>query len=224
VSGDTLKLNDQLAVNFTAIDPPESGAGTGVTAVGAAITSCDGGFNYDLTSSLFVDPALPVAADTTVTASTNIAPWLYVGNFTLTANADDGAAHTGSATATFSVGTNVAALPPISVPNRQFNSGSTLPIKFVVTDAAGDLLPPMDGIMVRITTPGGTFEERVAGSGSTGIRWELDEYGSATQYITNYPIPVTGTYIVEVLVADVCGSPAAQGSFNFVAASKGGKQ
>lgn len=224
VSGSGLKLNDSLLVNFTAVDPPEGGAGTGVTATRAAITSCAGSFNYSLSSSLSNSPALPVAADTTVTATAGVTPWLYVGAFTLTAEADDNAGHTGSATSTFTVGTNVAPLPPISVPNRQFNAGSTLPIKFSITDGVGALLPPMDGITVRITAPSGAIEQRVAGAGANNVRWELDEYGSATQYITNYVIPATGTYRVDILVGDVCGASALQGSFTFVGASKGGKQ
>ena len=224
VSGSGLKLNDSLLVNFTAVDPPEGGAGTGVTATRAAITSCAGSFNYNLTSSLLNSPALPVAADTTVTSTAGVTPWLYVGAFTLTAEADDNAGHTGSATSTFTVGTNIAPLPPISVPNRQFNSGSTLPIKFTITDGVGALLPPMDSIVVRITAPSGAIEQRGAGTGASNVRWELDEYGSATQYITNYVIPATGTYRVDILVGDVCGASALQGGFNFVAASKGGKQ
>lgn len=224
VSGDVIKLNGSLQVNFTAVDPPEGGAGTGVVSVRAAVTSCDNGFNYDLTSSLSASPGIPVAADTTVTATTAVAPWLYVGNFTLRAEADDNAGHTGSATATFTAGANIASLPPISVPNRQFNAGSTLPIKFAISDAAGALLPPMDGLVVRITAPSGAVEERVAGSGAANVRWEIDEYGAVTQYITNYAIPAIGTYRVDVLVGDVCGAPALQGGFTFVAASKGGKQ
>ncbi|GFE80421.1 hypothetical protein GCM10011487_24210 [Steroidobacter agaridevorans] len=224
VSDASLKVNDSLLVNFTAVDPPEGGAGTGVIATRAAITSCAGSFNYSLSSSLTNSPALPVAADTTVTATTGVTPWLYVGEFTLTAEADDNAGHTGSAIRTFSVGAMVGALPPISVPNRQFNAGSTLPIKFSITDGVGALLPPMDGIAVRITAPSGAIEQRVAGSGASNIRWETDEYGNVTQYITNYVIPATGTYQVDILIGDVCGAPALQGGFKFVAASKGGKQ
>lgn len=223
VGNDVIKLNDSLLVNFTAVDPPEGGAGTGVIATRAAITSCAGSFNYSLTSSLSVNPALPVAADVTATATADVAPWLYVGNFTLTAEADDNAGHTGSAIATFTAGTNIAPLPPISVPNRQFNTGSTLPIKFTITDASGALLPPMDGLVVKITAPSGAIEQRVPGSSATNVRWEVDEYGNATQYITNYPIPAVGTYRVDVLVGDVCGAPALQGGFTFVAGSKGGK-
>jgi hypothetical protein len=224
VTGDVIKLNDSLQVSFTAVDPPEGGAGTGVTALRAGITSCSGAFNYDLTPSLFANPLLPVAADTTVTATTTVTPWLYVGEFTATAEADDNAGHTGSATATFTAGANVAPLPPISVPNRQFNVGSTLPIKFVITDANGALLPPLDGITVKITAPSGAVEQRVAGSGATNVRWEVDEYGNVTQYITNYALPTVGTYRVDVLVSDVCGNSANQGGFTFVAGSKGGKQ
>jgi hypothetical protein len=224
VSGSLVKLYDSLQVNFTSVDPPEGGAGTGVQAARAKVTSCNGGFSYDFTSSLNSDPALPVEADTTVTTTTSITPWLYVGSFTLTAEADDNAGHTGSATATFTAGTNIAPLPPISVLNRQFNVASTLPIKFTITDGAGSLLPPMDGLVVKITTPSGAVEERVAGSGAANVRWDLDEYGSATQYITNYPIQVAGTYRVDIMVSDVCAAPALQGGFTFVAASKGGKQ
>jgi hypothetical protein len=60
-------------------------------------------------------------------------PGLPFGDFTLTVEADQNAGHRGSATVTFTAGTNVAPLPPISVPNRQFNAGSTLPIKFTIT-------------------------------------------------------------------------------------------
>jgi hypothetical protein len=223
--GASIKINDTLAVSFTAVDPPEGGAGTGVTAMRASITSCEGVYQFPLTSSLLVSPSLPVAAEVTATADVSVnTGWLGIGNFVLEAEADDGAAHTGSASATFSVGANIAALPPISVPNRQFNSGSTVPVKFSITDATGSYLPPMDGLVVRITAPGGGHEDRVAGSGATDVRWESDDYGNATQYITNYQIPVTGTYTVEVLVGDVCDESALQGGFTFVSANKGGKQ
>jgi hypothetical protein len=224
VSNAAIKLNSSLAVTFTAVDPPEGGVGTGVTAVRAAITSCAGSFVHNLTPSLSVSPALPVTADVTATASTAVTPWLNVGNFTLTAEADDNAGHTGYATRTFSAGTNINALPPISVPNRQFNTGSTLPIKFTITDASGALLPPMAGLVVKITAPSGAIEQRVPGTSANNVRWELDEYSNATQYITNYPIPMIGTYRVDVLIDDVCGAPALQGGFSFVAGSKGGKQ
>ena len=61
------------------------------------------------------------------------------------------------------------------------------------------------------------------GSGASNVRWELDEYSNATQYITNYPIPAVGTYRVDVSVGNVCGKPASQGNFTFVAGTKGGK-
>jgi len=220
-----IKLNDSLAVNFTANDPPENGVGTGVIAVRAAITKSCGAstFSYNLTPMLSVSPTLPVAADVFATASTAVTPWLYVGNFTLTAEADDNAGHTGSADRAFSAGTTINALPPISVPNRQFNTGSTLPIKFTITGASGAFLPPMESLIVRITPPSGPAEDRVPGTSSNNVRWELDEYSNATQYITNYPIPVIGKYRVDVLIEDVCGTPALQGGFDFFAASKGGK-
>jgi len=225
VTGDLIKVNGTLQVDFTAVDPPEGGAGTGVTAVRAGVSSCAGAYEFNLTPTLSVAPGLPVAADVQVNATTSLGTqWLGIGSFALTAEADDAAGHTGSATATFAVGATVAALPPISVPNRQFNVGSTVPIKFAITDATGAFLPPMDGLVVRVTTPSGVSEDRVAGSGADNVRWELDEYGNATQYITNFQVPVTGTYQVQVLVADVCGDAAAQGSFSFVVASKGGKQ
>ncbi|HUE89680.1 MAG TPA: hypothetical protein VMO26_26695 [Vicinamibacterales bacterium] len=223
--GASIKINDTLLVNFTAVDLPQGGAGTGVTAMRAAITSCEGVYHFGLTSWLLISPSLPVAADVTATAGVSVnTGWLGIGSFVLDAEADDGADHTGYASATFSVGANIAALPPISVPNRQFNSGSTVPVKFSITDATGSYLPPMGGLIVRITAPGGSYEDRVAGSGATDVRWETDEYGNATQYITNYQIPVTGTYYVEVLVGDVCSEPALQGGFTFVSANKGGKQ
>jgi hypothetical protein len=219
------KLNENVLFSFTALDPPEGGAGTGVTAVRAQVSSCAGAYTFDLTSGLSVAPPLPVPADTTVTASSEVnSLWLGIGTFALNAEADDAAGHTGSATATFTVGANIAPLPPISVPNRQFNAGSTVPIKFAITDATGAFLPPMEGLIVRIVAPSGAVEDRVPGDGAGNVRWELDAFGNATQYITNHPIPVTGTYQVQVLVSDVCSTPAQQGAFTFVAASKGGKQ
>jgi hypothetical protein len=224
-SGDLIKLNDNLPVDFTALDPPEGGAGTGVTAVRAEISACAGAYAFNLTPTLSVSPLLPVAADVLAEATTSLnTTWLGIGSFALTAEADDGAGHTGSATATFAVGTTIAPLPPISVPNRQFNAGSTVPVKFMITDVSGAFLPPMDGLIVRITTPSGAVVDRVAGSAAENVRWELDDYGNATQYLTNFQVPATGTYSVQVLVADVCGDAVSQGAFSFVVASKGGKQ
>lgn len=141
-------------VDFTTVDPPEGGAGTGVTAVRAGVSSCAGAYEFNLTPTLSVALGLPVAADVQVNATTSLGTqWLGIGSFALTAEADDAAGHTGSATATFAVGATVGALPPISVPNRQFNVGSKVPIKFAITDATGAFLPPMDGLVVRVTMP-----------------------------------------------------------------------
>jgi hypothetical protein len=217
-------LNQPIPVEFTATDPLENGAGTGVDAVRAFISACSGGFNVDLTPLAVVTPSLPVAADVTVTATANItAAW--IGDFTLTAEADDPAGHTGSAATSFSVGVNVAPLPPIAVPGRQFKVGSTVPIKWQVTGYEGHFLPPFENIKITISGPGGTTEERFAGDGAANIRWELDDSGKATQYITNYQIPAMGTYTVTVSVPSACGgeSYVEQGSFTFTASTKGGK-
>lgn len=229
-SGQKFFLNQPLHVEFTAKDPLESGAGTGVYAVRAFIGGCGEQFNEDITSQLTVSPALPVAADVTITAQADItAAW--IGSFTLTAQADDNATpaiHTGEATATFDVGVNVATLPPIAVPNRQFKVGSTVPIKWKMTDYNGAFLAPYSDIKITIIPPaesGIPSEDRFAGDGADNIRWELDEFGKATQYITNYQIPVTGTYTVKVFVVSACGEDnyAEQESFTFFASTKGGK-
>ncbi len=224
VSGSKFLLGAPLEVQFTAKDPPEDGAGTGVGAVRAFIGACGDTFNLDITHQLIVSPTLPVAADTEVTASATInAAW--IGSFTLTAEADDLASHTGRATATFSVGVNVAPLPPIAVPNRQFKVGSTVPIKWKMTGYNGAYLPPFSDIKITISGPGGISETRSAGDGAANIRWELDEYGNATQYITNYQIPTEGPYTVTVAVLSACGGTdyAEQGTFSFFASTKGGK-
>lgn len=213
-------LNDGVVFSFTANDPSQGGVGTGVTRTRAAVTSCSGGFNYSLTA-LTRSPTLPVAASVSVTSSQTIDPWPYVGTFTLTAEADDNAGHTGSASSTFNVSASVATLPPISVPNRVFNVGSTVPVKFVLRDGTGADLYPMAGLSVRITGPG-TNELRTLGAGAGNVRYETDEYGSVTQYITNFQALAAGTYTVEVLVDDVCNASVRQGStFTFIVASKG---
>lgn len=215
-------LNQPIQVEFTAKDPLENGAGTGVNAVRAFISACSGGFKVDLTPQLVVTPELPVVADVEVTATANItAAW--IGDFTLTAEADDRVGHTGSAATSFSVGVNVAPLPPIAVPGRQFKVGSTVPIKWQITGYEGHFLLPFENIKITISGPGGTTEERFAGDGAANIRWELDGSGNAIQYITNYQIPTEGAYTVTVSVPGVCGGNAEQGSFTFTASTKGGK-
>jgi hypothetical protein len=215
-------LNALFNLGFTAKDPPEGGAGTGVTAVRASITGCNGIFNLSIPN-LGVSPTLPVAADVLVTATkTNItAGW--IGTFNLIAEADDNAGHTGSAQVTFSVGVNIGALPPISVPNRQFKVGSTVPIKWKITDANGAFLSPFTDVKLTIVGPNNLSEDRFAGDGADFIHWELDEYGKATQYITNYQIPVEGNYTVKISVVDECDNEVEQGSFTFFSSTKGGK-
>jgi hypothetical protein len=223
VANQVIKLNSALDIGFTAEDPEENGVGTGVRDMRAKVaTSCNDAF-YSLTPLLGVVPALPVAAGVQTSGTASVVPWLSVGTFTVTAEADDAAGHTGQASVTFTAGVNLDALPPISVPNRQFNTGSTVPIKFVFRDADGALLPPMDGLVVRIKAPTAGSEDRVAGDGAGNVRWDVDEYGFVTQYITNYTIVENGTYTVEILLTDTCGDEASQGSFTFAAASKGGK-
>jgi hypothetical protein len=223
-NGQQLKLNQDLAVEFTAQDPLEGGAGTGVTAVRATIGACSGAFELDVSGYLTANPALPVAAAVAVTVTgTADTSLLGVGSFVLTAEADDDADHTGSATQPFTVGLNTGPLPPISVPNRQFKIGSTVPIKWTITDGNGAFLPPITDISIDIVSPTSGTEPRYAGDGATGIRWETDEFGNATQYITNYQIPEVGTFYVNIFVDDVCGVGAQQGTITFVASTKGGK-
>jgi hypothetical protein len=217
-------LNTMLNISFTATDPEEGGAGTGVTAIAANIESSGGAVNEDLTSDLSIAPMLPVAGGITAT-STAAAIMAAVGSYTLTAEATDGASHTGSASVNFLVKLNVRALPPISVPGRQFKAGSTVPVKWTLTDANGAFLPPVHNIQAWI----GILPSHTAvfsGDGSSNIRWELDEAGNATQYITNFQIPASPTsanYTVQIYVDDIDGVPALQGSFMFPVSSKGGK-
>lgn len=217
-----LCVHGNLAVSFTANDPVESGAGTGITAMQASVASVGGAVQTVLTDSLSISPTLPVDAGIDVTATGNFTVD-GVGAFTLTAKADDGASHTGEAASSYTVALNVNALPPMSVAGRQFKVGSTLPIKWVFTDCEGKPLPPYESVSILVKAPDGSESEYVAGEGSSNIRWELDAAGNAVQYIANYPIPVVGTYKVDVSVDDVDGNPAKQGEVSFIASTKGGK-
>jgi hypothetical protein len=216
-------LNGDLSVNFTAIDPLEGGAGTGITAVSAVIDSVGTAISDDISGMLMVSPALPVLADVLVTATADVAMG-NIGSFILTASASDDAGHQGESTVNFSVAVDVSPLPPISVPGRQFKAGSTVPIKWKLTDCDGMLLPPFASVVVEIHDSGGLLETRYAGDGAGNIRWDVDEFGNATQYITNFEVPAAGAYTVKVFVEDADGGSAEQGSFGFLgAANKGGK-
>jgi hypothetical protein len=223
-SSQEIVLNGMLNISFTANDPEEGGAGTGVISMAANIESSGGAVNEDLTSDLSTAPALPVSAGVTAT-STAAAIMAAVGSYTLNAEATDGASHTGSASVNFIVKLNVTALPPISVPGRQFKAGSTVPVKWTLTDANGAFLPPLPTIQAWIgILPSHTSV--FAGDGSSNIRWELDDAGNATHYITNFHIPSAPTsanYTVQIYVDDIDGVPALQGSFTFPVSSKGGK-
>ncbi|OGQ94884.1 MAG: hypothetical protein A2521_09615 [Deltaproteobacteria bacterium RIFOXYD12_FULL_57_12] len=213
-------LNGDVDLNFTALDPPEDGAGTGITVVDAKVASTGG--TVSIFPALTIDPVLPVEADVTVNATGSI-PADAVGSYTVTATADDAAGHTGQAVSGYKVSVNVSALPPMSVAGRQFKAGSTLPIKWTFTDCEGNLLPPFASVSVSIISPTGSDDNRTAGTGAANIRWELDAYGNALHYITNYDIPAIGTYAVKVFVGDVDGVQAEQGQLSFIAAGKGGK-
>jgi len=223
-SSQEIVLNGMLNISFTANDPEEGGAGTGVISMAANIESSGGAVNEDLTSDLSTAPALPVSAGITAT-STAAAIMAAVGSYTLNAEATDGASHTGSASVNFIVKLNVTALPPISVPGRQFKAGSTVPVKWTLTDANGAFLPPLPTIQAWIgILP--SYSPVFAGDGSSSIRWELDDAGNATHYITNFHIPAAPTsanYTVQIYVDDIDGVPALQGSFTFPVSSKGGK-
>lgn len=220
-TGGKFLLHAPINVIFTAKDPLEAGAGTGVTAVRASISGCNGAFSQNI-DDLDKDPLPPVGANVLVTAKSTIdANW--IGTFALKAEADDAANHTGEASISFSVGVGVSTLPPISVPGRQFKAGSTVPIKWKITDANGFPMEPKAGIKVTVISPSSQEEDRYAGDGAENIRWELDEFGNADQYITNYQINETGTYTVKISVPDQCGSDAEQGEFTFISSTKGGK-
>ncbi len=213
-------LNAPLHFQFAAVDPPEDGAGTGVWAMRAFITSCGEANKQDISGGLSIAPSLNVAADTTATA-TEDATATQIGTFTLKAEAVDNATpviHTGSDVKSFTVGVHVTVLQPISVTGKQFNTGSSVAMKWTVTDASGAFLPPFDSITAVVTAPSGT-KTYIAGAGADAIRWEADANGNATQYVANYKIPtgMVGLYKVEISVNDVCGNLAKQGEFSFYA-------
>lgn len=214
-------LNAPLPVSFTAYDPEEGGAGTGVTSVEASVASTGGSLTYPITP-LTTSTALPVNADVTVTVTANLvaAP---IGSFILTAKATDGASpvNTGEDSKSFTVKANVQPLQPISVQGKVFKVGSTVPIKWTFTDFNGAYLPPFPSIHIKIDGP--AVDERGAGDGAANIRWDVDDSGNATAYITNFQIPLVGLYTVEVFVDDVDGHPMSQGSFTFTSSTKGGK-
>lgn len=216
-------LNAPLHIEFTAVDPVEDGAGTGVWAMRAFISSCGESYKSDLSGNLSISPSLSVVAGVTATATEDTTAG-QIGTFTLKAEADDNATpaiHTGSDVKTFTVGVGVTTLPPISQSGKQFNPGSTVAIKWALTDTSGAFLPPFTSITAVVTTPSGATATFVAGTGSGYIRWDVDPTGNALQYNANYQIPsaVPGTYRVAIYVNDVCGSPAKQGEFSFYAAS-----
>ncbi|MBJ6725741.1 hypothetical protein [Geomesophilobacter sediminis] len=221
-------LNAPLHLEFTAYAPLESGAGTGVWAARAYSTSCAvaNQVKQDLSKELTVYPTLPVNAGVTVTATddTNVGA---IGTFMLYAEADDNATpqyHTGTEMTSFTVGVGMTLLPPVSVVGRQFPTGSTVPIKWALTDANSANLSPFSSIIVTVTPPSpGVPTEYLAGDGAGAIRWEVDSNGKATQYLVNYPIPkdLSGTYTVAIYVEDICGEPAKQGEFRFTAVNKG---
>lgn len=218
--GSSSLLNAPLHVQFTAVDPPEDGAGTGVWAMRAFITSCGETYKQDISDSLSISPSLNVVADVTATATEDTTAG-QIGTFTLKAEADDNATpaiHTGSDVKSFTVGVHVTALPPISVTGKQFNAGSNVAMKWAITDASGALLPPFASITAVVTAPSGT-KTYIAGTGASAIRWDVDENGNAVQYIANYQIPkeAVGLYKVEISVNDVCGNLAKQGEFSFYA-------
>lgn len=234
-----LIVNGSLNIGFAANDPLENGAGTGIHSMGARVTSSRAALDEDVSSLLTSTAGLPVAAGLDVAASATL-PVNQVGSYTVTVEAKDGCAvvgaatncdgaaidHVGSAGAAYTVGVNVQCLPPISITNRQFNGGSTVPVKWVFTDANGAFLPAYDSVKATIAGPGGVAA--YAGEGASNIRWELDSEGNATQYIVNFPIPSTlttsTTYVATFSVKDVDGVYAAQGVCSFLAnPAKGGK-
>jgi hypothetical protein len=224
VDGASYYVNGVAPFRFTANDLEEGGAGTGIQSVGGAIQSQGGTVNEDLTSYLAVSPTLTVGAGINVSAALDLLV-SAIGTFTLTAEATDLASptHTGTAQVSFTVKAQVSFLPPISVPGRQFKASSTLPIKWVFKDADGAFLSPFDSVMLKVKLNGSDVFQAIAGSGAANIRWDVDTYGNAIQYITNFPIPDLGTYLVEVYVNDADGIPMLQGTYQFLASTKGGK-
>lgn len=223
-SADKVCLNGMVPAAITAVDPPQNRAGTGIGAVRTFIESRRGVINEDISTMLTADPILPVAAGNAVTVSTDH-QMTVVGTYTVIAEADDMAGHTGTDfSEPFTVSVNVAALPPMGVVGRKFKVGSTIPIKWTITDCEGNPLPPYASVNIDVlyNDSAESSEIRVAGAGADSIRWQLDEFGNALHYVTDFTIPKAGTYGVKVYVTDVDGEDVQQGEdLIFTAAYKG---
>lgn len=217
-SADNVCLNGMVPVAFTAVDPPQNGAGTGVEVVRAFLESQGGSVNEDISAMLTFagGPAVTGSVDLRMTT---------IGTYKVTAEADDMAEHTGyEVSEPFTVSAHVAALPPLAVVGRQFKVGSTLPIRWTITDCDGNLLPPFASVNIDIlyNDSANSYETRVTGEAADAIRWELDELGHALHYTTNFTIPAAGTYGVKVYLTDTDGKDVQQGeTLTFTAAYKG---
>ena len=127
------------------------------------------------------------------------------GTFTVRVSVTDKDGEVGSDTTTVAV--NYASggfLPPLSQ-NIYFAVGRTIPVKFQLTDASGNVVTSMSAVhSISVTGPAGTFAPPPA-AGSTGWR------NNGTQYVYTWQTSKTdaqGTYRIVVTLAD--GSTIAQ--------------
>ncbi|MBI4300923.1 MAG: hypothetical protein HY677_07275, partial [Chloroflexi bacterium] len=133
---------------------------------------------YDATSGLAVDPSGSLALDTST-----------VGPHSVTVIATDNAGNSNSATLEYTVwGVNGPFAPVIKkgLGTGQFKAGSTIPVKFQLTDGAN-----------LVTTATGTI---TIGSASAAFRWDA----TSQQYIANVKTGTTiGTFLLMLSVGGV---------------------
>jgi hypothetical protein len=114
-----------------------------------------------------------------------------VGTKTFSVTATDNAGNQTTVTVTYSVGYAFGGfLPPLGPGPRSFKAGSTIPVKFQLTDAGG----------IPISSASGTASIDTAPGASAACR------STATQYIANLKIPknavVPGSYTITVTMDD----------------------
>src|SRR5262249_26803973 len=128
-----------------------------------------------LTYSIVASPA-----HGTVTINVNTGAYTYTpaagysGSDSFTFKANDGSLDSNVATVSLTVtpATNTYTfsgfLPPVS-PNRAFKLGSTVPIKFQITDSSGHYVTSTTGVTLTISGPSGFTTLTI--TGSNGLRY-----------------------------------------------------
>lgn len=204
------KLGKRLDFTSTAMDPYEEGAGTGVTAFRAALRSAGGSFSAGVP--LAFDKSFTVPAGETVTGSGSVNV-SHVGSYILSVEADDGASHTGSAQAGFSVTAVITWMPPLVGTSKPNTVKSNIVVPWTMADYAGNLLPYNASSELCIVNDSAYKTCFVIGSGKgylsydplTGqykANWKPSDLGAAA-----------GSYTAQVFIPDVDGTKMLQGSY-----------